>query len=244
MTSSFRLMGNWDARCRIDQTTSSSWLRARASAMEPSWTYLPSLFSLVTKLTRESTHRKLHHATQSRTRGRELAAWARSATGRCCASAAPAAVTCGAWTGGRLDLVDPQALGALRDDRRDDRRLVGLAELEARRLFAHVLIAPLAKRGQRDIEVETLLRQLVLVPLRALAIEDALEHALVDQPVEPVSQNVAGDSEALLQFVEAVEAQQDVADDQQRPALADDLERSGDRAVLAFVVTVQHRRQW
>src|SRR2546428_4223190 len=139
-----------------------------------------------------------------------------------------------------LDLVGAERLGALRDDRGDDRLLVDLTELEARRSFAQVVVAPLAKRGQRDVQVETLLRQLVLVPLRALAVEDPLEHALVDESVEPVRQHVAGDAEALLEFVEAVQTEQDVADDQQRPALADDLERSRDRTVLAFVVTVQH----
>src|SRR5437899_1390938 len=113
-------------------------------------------------------------------------------------------------------------------------------KLQAPLLFAQVFVAPLAKRGQRDVQVETLLRQLVLVPLRALAVEDPLQHALVDQPVEPVGQDVTGDSQALLEFVEAVQTEQDVADDQQRPALADNLERSRDRAVLAFVVTVQH----
>src|SRR5262249_51892425 len=142
-----------------------------------------------------------------------------------------------------LDLVGAERPGALRDDRGDDRLLVELAALQARRLLAQVVIAPLAKRGQRDVQVETLLRQVVLVSLRALAIEDPFEHAVVDEQVAPVGQDVAGDSQALLQFVEAVQAQQHVADDQQRPALADDLERSCDRAVLAFVVTVQHRHK-
>src|SRR5437762_14054844 len=75
-----------------------------------------------------------------------------------------------------LDLVGAERLGALRDDRGDDRLLVGLAELEARRLFAQVVVAPLAKRGQRDVQVETLLRQVVLVPLRALAVEYPSQH--------------------------------------------------------------------
>src|SRR6266852_7451198 len=139
-----------------------------------------------------------------------------------------------AWPVDRLDLVGPYRLGSLRHKRGDDRHLVDLAAKEARRLFAQVFVAPLAKRGQRDVEVETLLRQLVLVPLGALAVQDAFEHAFADQAVEPVGEDVAGDAEALLEFVEAVETQQDVANDQQRPALADNLERSRDRAVLAF----------
>src|SRR5262249_20780304 len=80
-----------------------------------------------------------------------------------------------------LDLVDPERPRALRDDRGDDRLLVDLAELEARRLFAQVVVAPLAKRGERDVQVETLLRQVVLVPLRALAVQDSFEHAFVDE---------------------------------------------------------------
>src|SRR5262249_798225 len=63
---------------------------------------------------------------------------------------------------------------------------------------------------------------------------------LVDEPVQPVGQDVAGDTQALLEFVEAVKTEQDVANDQQRPTLADNLERSRDRTVLAFVVTLQH----
>src|SRR6266852_3659627 len=156
---------------------------------------------------------------------------------------AAGSATCRAWPVDRLDLVGPYRLGSLRHERGDDRHLVDLAAKDARRLFAQVFVAPLAKRGQRDVEVETLLRQLVLVPLRTLAVEDALEHAFVDQTVEPVSQNVAGDAQALLQLVEAAQAEQYVADDQQRPALADNLEGSRDRTILAFVVTVQHRHQ-
>src|SRR4029078_12495310 len=101
--------------------------------------------------------------------------------------------------GERLDLVGAEGFGALRDYRGDDRLLVGLAELQARRLFAEVVVAPLAKRGQRDVQVETLLRQVVLVPLGALAIEAPFEPPFVEEPVQPVGQDVAGDSQALLE---------------------------------------------
>src|SRR2546428_2243456 len=90
-----------------------------------------------------------------------------------------------------LDLVGAERLGALRDDRGDDRLLVELAALQARRLLAQVVIAPLAKRGQRDVQVETLLCQAVLVPLRALAVQDPLEHAFVDHSAEQVGQDGA-----------------------------------------------------
>ena len=76
--------------------------------------------------------------------------------------------------------------------------------------------------------------------LGPLAVADALEDALLDEPVEPVSEDVAGDAEAFLEFVEAAQSEEVVADDLERPALTHDLEGSGDRAVLAFVVTLQH----
>src|SRR6266705_2177610 len=41
-----------------------------------------------------------------------------------------------------LDLVGAERLGALRDDRGDDRLLVDLAALQARRLLAQVFVAP------------------------------------------------------------------------------------------------------
>src|SRR5258707_1218160 len=83
-----------------------------------------------------------------------------------------------------LDLIGAERLGALRDDRGDDRLLVDLAELQARRLFAQVVIAPLPKGGQRDVQVETLLCQPVLVPLRSLAVQDPLHHAPVPKSVD------------------------------------------------------------
>ena len=63
---------------------------------------------------------------------------------------------------------------------------------------------------------------------------------MLDEPLEPRLQHVARDAEIRLQLVEAAHAEEDVADDQQRPALADDLERAGDRADLVVVVVAEH----
>jgi squalene cyclase len=73
-----------------------------------------------------------------------------------------------------------------------------------------------------------------------LAVADAFEDSLFDKPVEPVGEDVAGNPKALLELVEAAQAQEGVTNDQERPALADDLERACNRAVLAFVVPFQH----
>ena len=89
-------------------------------------------------------------------------------------------------------------------------------------------------------EVEALLGQEVLVAGRAFLVGAALEDVLVDQPLEAGREDVAGDAEGLLDLVEAAVAVHHVADDQQRPALADHLQRLGDRADLARVVVMQH----
>ena len=76
--------------------------------------------------------------------------------------------------------------------------------------------------------------------LRVLLVGAPFEDVLVDQPLEPGRQRVAGDAEPLLQLVEAPPPVHHVADDEQRPALADDLERLGDRADLAGIVVTEH----
>src|SRR5262249_16231688 len=50
----------------------------------------------------------------------------------------------------------------------------------------------------------------------------------------------ASNPQAFLELIEAAKAEEDVADDQQRPAFSDDLEGAGDGAVLCFVRAVQH----
>src|SRR5581483_5236678 len=96
------------------------------------------------------------------------------------------------------------------------------------------------EREQRDPQLGALLGQPVLEAGRPLAVADALEDARGDEPVEAIREDVARDAEAREQLVETTAAECDVADDQQRPAVADELERPGDRAVLAFVRALQH----
>src|SRR5581483_5608599 len=90
------------------------------------------------------------------------------------------------------------------------------------------------------VQVAALLRQPVLVALGALLVEHPVEDPLLDEAVEALGQHIAGDTEARLELVEAAPAEEGVADDQERPALADDLQGAGDRAVLAVVVAPEH----
>jgi hypothetical protein len=95
-----------------------------------------------------------------------------------------------------------------------------------------VPIAPLKQPHQGRPKVEALLRKPVLEALGTFLIAVALEHALVHESSEPVGQDVAGDAEALLELLEASHSEEGVADHEHRPAVAHQLERASDGAVL------------
>jgi len=68
----------------------------------------------------------------------------------------------------------------------------------------------------------------------------ANQDPVLDQPAEPVRQHRLGDVEVGLEVVEPPNAVEGVTDDQHCPALADRLERPGQRAVLLLVVLSEH----
>ena len=142
--------------------------------------------------------------------------------------------------GDAFELVLAHDICALRHERRDYGLLVGLATGDPGRFLAEVLVAPLPQAGERDREVASLGCEAVFVALGALAVADAIENALLDEPAQSVGEDVAGDPEALLELVEATQPEERVANDQKRPALPDDLQCPGNRAVLSLVVVPEH----
>ena len=62
---------------------------------------------------------------------------------------------------------------------------------------------------------------------RALAVDPPLEHAALGQVLQPARQDVGRDAEAVLELVEAGEALQRIAQDQDAPPFADGLDRAG-----------------
>ena len=105
-----------------------------------------------------------------------------------------------------------------------------------------VHVAPGPQRVDRGPEIPALLRQDVLVAVGPLLVALAGEDPLLDEALEATREHGAGHVETLLEVVEAADAEEDVAEDQQRPALSDDLERAGERAVLGVVGPGQHSR--
>ena len=103
-------------------------------------------------------------------------------------------------------------------------------------------VTPGTEGVDRGPEIQALLRQHVLVAVGPLLVALAREDPLLDQAMKAAREHGAGHVEALLEVVEAADAEEDVAQDQQRPALSDDLERAGERAVLGVVGPGQHGR--
>ena len=97
-------------------------------------------------------------------------------------------------------------------------------------VLAEVTVSPAHQGDQSGGEVEAPGGQAVLVPDGPDVVGAAFEHAVVDQLLEPVGEDVASDAEVAMQVLEATDAAERVTQDQERPAVADDLEGAGDGA--------------
>ena len=95
----------------------------------------------------------------------------------------------------------------------------------------------------RYAQLAAFLCQAVLEARGALAVGNAFEDSFGDEAVEAVGEDVAGDAEGREQLIEAVVAEHDVPNEQQRPSVADQFQRPSDGAHLALVVALQHHRE-
>src|SRR6516162_7312006 len=80
-----------------------------------------------------------------------------------------------------------------------------------------VAVAPLQERHEDRPQVGALLGQAVLAAQRPLLVRALHQDPLVDETLEAGLEDVAGDAQVALDVVEAADAQEDVADDQQGP---------------------------
>src|SRR5438309_326643 len=95
----------------------------------------------------------------------------------------------------------------------------------------HVPVAPARDAHHDGVEIEPLLRETVLEAPGAVLVALASEHAVPHELPEAIGEPVARDAEARLERLEAARAEERVAQDEERPAVADDGERPCDRAV-------------
>ena len=87
-----------------------------------------------------------------------------------------------------------------------------------------VAVAPDEQRVDDRPEVLAGLGELVEVSAAVVGAEEPVDDAVIDEPVQVGRQDGLGDVEVGLEVVEAAHPVEGVADDEQRPALADDLE--------------------
>jgi len=118
-----------------------------------------------------------------------------------------------------------------------------VGEHHRRAVGGRVAVAPALQADEDRPEVAPLVREQILVAGGPFLVAATLEDALVAQPCEPVAEDVAGDAEARLELLEAPRPAEGVAQDEQRPAVPDDLQGPGDRAVLVVVGARQHEPQ-
>ncbi len=135
----------------------------------------------------------------------------------------------------QLEILGPDDGPVLGDEADRDAGSVAASARDPRWLVGEVAVTPLHQRKQDEAEFAALLGEPVFESLGSLVVGDALEHALGDEAVQAVGEHVARDPEAVEELVEATMAENDVADDQQRPTVADHLERASDRTDLAVV---------
>lgn len=88
---------------------------------------------------------------------------------------------------------------------------------------------------EEDVEeIPALVGEPVLMARWVVLVGDCLQDAVGDQLLQPVRKDVAGDLQVALEVVEAADAKEDVADDQQCPSIADNVDGAGDDAVEVF----------
>ena len=88
-------------------------------------------------------------------------------------------------------------------------------------------VLPLPHAERDRIETETLLGEPIIQFARRRAVGQPLQHAVRDQIGEPCRQGAACSAGATTQVLEASDPQESIAQDQERPTVADHLEHPG-----------------
>ena len=103
-----------------------------------------------------------------------------------------------------------------------------------------VSISPLHQHHDRGRESCALVGQGVFGPAGPLRIWNALEQSLGREELQPIAEDVGREAKARLKLLEGLEPEHGITQNQERPAFADDLERSRDGAHLLGVGPVEH----
>ena len=92
-----------------------------------------------------------------------------------------------------------------------------------------VAVGPAHQPDDHRIQVEGAVGQPVLVPVGVGAIAHALEHPVGDELSQALGEDVARDAEVALHLAIAAHPEERLAQDQKRPAIAEDVHAELDR---------------
>ena len=118
------------------------------------------------------------------------------------------------------------------------RALIGEKHADAFR--RKVPVAPCHQRQQHGAEIAATWRKHILIACRLVAIATTLQQTVFDQRAKPASEHVRSDVQTLLEVIEAADALEGIAQDQDAPPLAHPLKTAGDRALRAFKICALH----
>lgn len=93
-----------------------------------------------------------------------------------------------------------------------------------------VSVSPLQQAGDHGLQIQALTGQVVLEPRRVFLVLTSFQHAVLEQALEARCEHVARDAEMLLHLVESARTQEELAQDQQAPGIAEHLQGAGDGA--------------
>lgn len=113
----------------------------------------------------------------------------------------------------------------------DDRRTV---------LPSQPAVTPRHHRHEDRIEVIALRREAVLETLGTLLVTDLLKHPLFDEMLEPGREGAPGQSESLVELVEAASTSERFPQDEGSPPVPHDVEGAGDRTGLLRQLCAAH----
>jgi hypothetical protein len=101
-------------------------------------------------------------------------------------------------------------------------------------------VAPMYQRQDHRIKRVPFFGQSVFMPERAFLIRHLLEHAFVDQMGQTFRQDAPRNAEAFLEFLEPPHTQESIAQDKQRPAIADNRKAAGKGTILFREILPAH----
>ena len=138
-------------------------------------------------------------------------------------------------------LGDRPAAVAVGQDGVGDLAGVAVGQQQAGAFRGEMAVAPREQGLEHIAEITAARGEQIFVARRALAVAPALQQPRFDQRLQAPGQHVGRDVEALLEFIEAGEALEGIAQDQDAPPFPHTLQAAGDRALQIAEAFMLHR---